>query len=1228
MVCSNCGVDNREGGKYCVECGSPLARPCPNCGMANPSRAKFCDECGTTLLPAGTPLPAGQLPAGQPPAGPQTAAAQSTPVAQPPIARPTPGIARVPAPTPAMAARPATERRLCSVLFCDLVGFTPLSETRDPEDVRELLSGYFELARAIVARYGGVVEKFIGDAVMAVWGAPIATEDDAERAVRAGIELVSAVAAYGSERAGVALEARVGIVTGEVATSDTADEGLVVGDRVNTAARIQSVAPPGCCYVDESTRSATYSAIAYVDAGEHALKGKAQPVHLYEASCVVATVAGAQGAGVLEAPFVGRDHDLRLLKDLFHASAERRTARLVLVSGVAGVGKSRLAWEFFKYLDGLAAEVLWHSGRCLAYGEGVSYWALSEMLRARLSIGEDDPLEVVAERIHAGLQRWIEDPADREFISHRIGPLLGLQRAQPLAREDLFAGWRLFFERLSEHLPVVLLIEDLQWADPGLLVFLDHLLEWSGDHAIFVLVLSRPDATQTAGLGHSRRSATTLALDRLRDEVMGELLDGLIAELPTPARSRIVERAEGIPLYAIETVRSLLDKDVLSRGDRGRLALVGELGELLIPPGLTALIASRLDALGSEERQVVKECSVLGGSFPRQAIEAVSEADPLVLPELLSSLVRKEVLTVRADKLSPEQGQYAFTQSLIRSVAYEMLTRSERKARHLKTAWHLKAAFPDEGAEVKEVIAAHFLDAYRAARDDPDADGLRALATDAYVQAAERAESVGSPNAAEAAFLRAVELSTDEAEQAALTERAGRMASLAGWFERAVAHYETAMAAHSEAGRVVDAARVMAWLGQALEWLGEGGTAIAGLRQALASLDETTAPPAVLAKLQATLGGILNLSAGRPDEAGELLESALTLAEHNELPDQFAGALNSKAILLHDVGRAEEARLLYEGAASIARRLGITRLELTAQANLADLCMTRDLPGAEEHGEMALALARRWGLRAGEALAADNLMEVLTMAGRLDEVERLGTELLRAGGAERRGADQINFRLANLEVLRGNLSVAREHLTVCRAWAESDDVQFRALYSAGEAALALAEGSSRLALEAAGGALATAMNGGLGLATDTVRLAFPVALESAIGIGDLKEADRLLQLLAVRPRGEVPPYLRAQLGRGRALAAVARGRDEDVEEGFIAAEATLRDLGYPYWTARVQLDRAEWLARQGRTDEAVTLARESAATFLSIGAAQMGARAHALFEPRSAGGDETRARAD
>ena len=268
-------------------------------------------------------------------------------------------------------AGPVAERRVCSVLFCDLVGFTPLSESRDPEAVRELLSGYFELARTVIGRYGGVVEKFIGDAVMAVWGTPAATEGDAERAVRAALDLVAAVSQLGVEAGVPGLAARAGVVTGEVAvTLGASGEGMVAGDAVNTAARVQAAAEPGQVLADGATQRLAAGGVGFADAGEHGLKGKAEPARLWRVTRVLAGVGGLKRVDGLEAPLTGRDAELRTIRELFHAAAERRVPRMVLVSGPAGVGKSRLGWEFDKYISGLAEPVWWHRGRCLSYGEG------------------------------------------------------------------------------------------------------------------------------------------------------------------------------------------------------------------------------------------------------------------------------------------------------------------------------------------------------------------------------------------------------------------------------------------------------------------------------------------------------------------------------------------------------------------------------------------------------------------------------------------------------------------------------------------------------------------------------------------------------------------------------------------------------------------------------------------------------------------------------------------
>ena len=417
------------GAKFCRDCGSPVqARSCSSCGTASDG-GKFCAECGTPLDPA------------------DSRRRSATP----------------------QSGEPVAERRVTSVLFGDLVGFTPLSESKDAEEVRELLSAYFAQCRVIVGRYGGVVEKFIGDAVMAVWGVPVAHEDDAERAVRAGLELAAATAAMGAEVGAPGLAMRVGIVTGEVAvTLGATAEGMVAGDAVNTAARVQSTAEPGRVWVDEATRSLASAAITFSDTGEHPLKGKAEPMRLWAADVVVAEVGGGQRVDGLEAPFTGRTADLRLVKDLFHGTEESRRPKLVLLDGEAGIGKSRLAWEFEKYIDGLAAGVLWHRGRCLSYGDGVAFWALAEAMRARFGLVEADTGDTVTERLDAGLIEFVPEQSDRDWLRPRLAVLLGAGGGSSFARPELFAAWTAFLEHLAaDGEMVVLVVDDAQHADDG-----------------------------------------------------------------------------------------------------------------------------------------------------------------------------------------------------------------------------------------------------------------------------------------------------------------------------------------------------------------------------------------------------------------------------------------------------------------------------------------------------------------------------------------------------------------------------------------------------------------------------------------------------------------------------------------------------------------------------------------------------------------------------------------
>jgi len=435
------------------------------------------------------------------------------------------------------------------VLFVDLESFTRLSESRDPEEVRALLSRYFDTCRRLIELYGGTVEKFIGDAVMAVWGTPAATEDDAERAVRAALDLVAAVSALGQEVGAEELRARAGVLTGEAAvTLGAQGEGMVTGDVVNTASRVQSAADPGSVFVGEATRRASEQAIVYEDAGSFELKGKEGETRLWRALRVVSGRGGELRSQGLEAPFVGRDRELRQIKDLFHICAEERKAHLVSVTGIAGIGKSRLAWEFYKYFDGIQQIIYWHRGRCLAYGEGVTYWALADMVRMRCLIGEDDDQATAAKKLEAALQEHILDPEERRFVEPRLAQLLGLGEHETRDRQDLFAAWRLFFERLADTYPTVLAFEDMQWADASLLDFVEYLLEWPRNHPVYVITLAGPELLErrpTWGAGH--RNFTSLYLEPLSQQAMEGLLSGLVPGLPERLRDQILARAEGVP---------------------------------------------------------------------------------------------------------------------------------------------------------------------------------------------------------------------------------------------------------------------------------------------------------------------------------------------------------------------------------------------------------------------------------------------------------------------------------------------------------------------------------------------------------------------------------------------------------------------------------------------------------------------------------------------------------
>jgi class 3 adenylate cyclase/predicted ATPase len=921
IVCSNCGAENPVAKKFCGDCGSALVSLCSSCGGSNAPGKRFCGDCGAPLVVG------------------------------------TVSVAAV----PAAAVAPVAERRLVSVLFADLVGFTTASEGRDAEDTRELLTRYFDSSRQIVERYGGTVEKFIGDAVMAVWGTPVAQEDDAERAVRAALDLVSAISVLGQEVGAPDLRARAGVLTGEAAVSLGAEgQGMVAGDLVNTASRVQSAAEPGVVLVAEATKRASEAAIVYEDAGSHNLKGKAEPVQLWRASRVVASRRGEGRSIGLEAPFVGRDREFRLVKDLFHATADDRRASLVAVIGVAGIGKSRLAWEFEKYTDGLVDNVWWHRGRCLSYGDGVAYWALAEMVRMRARIAEDDPPEEALAKLHAKIEEHVPDADEREWVEPRLQHVLGLTDRVAPDREDLHSAWRLFFERMAETGTVVLLFEDLHWADAALLDFVEYLLDWSRSHPLYVLTLSRPELGERhPTFGTRIRNSTALTLEPLDDAAMDSLLHGLVPGLPEELRVTIRDRADGIPLYAVETVRMLLDRGLLERdGDEFRVS--GPVEALEVPETLHALIAARLDGLEPLERRVLQDAAVLGKTFTQRGVATVSGSAEPNLEPILASLVRKELLTLQTDPRSPERGQYGFLQALVQRVAYETLARRDRKSRHLAAAAFLEREAGLEPDEIAEVIAAHYLDAHAADPAADEADVIKAQARDWLCRAGERAAALAAPEDARRAFDRAARLADGEEERARLLERAGEMALSANDAAAAAETLRDARARFEDAGLPHDAARATALLSLALWALGRGEEALELLEPALAVLAQDE-PDENVAQLAAEAGRIHHFQ-DDDETAMQRIEFALEIAEGHGFPAVLSEALNTKALLLS--GRPNESRALLREALAIALQHDLVTQALRAYNNLAVFAFNEDrLEEARLSTEAGFELARSRGDR-------------------------------------------------------------------------------------------------------------------------------------------------------------------------------------------------------------------------------------------------------------------------
>jgi predicted ATPase/class 3 adenylate cyclase len=890
---------------------------CSRCGQKNPEGARFCNSCGAPL------------------AGEEEARLE--------------------------------ERKIVTVLFADLVGFTSRAERMDPEEVRSLLRPYHARLRDELERFGGTVEKFIGDAVMAVFGAPVAHEDDAERAVRAALAIRDWILEEQAE-----LQLRIGVNSGQALVSLGArpeeGEGMVAGDVVNTAARLQANAPVNGILVGETTWRATRDVIDYREAEPVQAKGKAEPVEAWEATEARARV-GVDISSRVRTPFVGRQRELDTLLGAFERARATRSSQLVTLVGEPGIGKSRLVYELFQTVERDPELVYWRQGRSLPYGEGISFWALGEMVKAHAGILETDTEEDAERKLRDIVAQTVAGD-DVEWTLTHLRPLAGVDDAsgRNAGQDEAFTAWRGFLEGIADQSTLVLVFEDLHWADDGLLDFVDHLVDWATRVPLLVVGTARPELlTRRPGWGGGKTNALTLSPAPLSRDETAELVHALLeqAAIPAEIQSTLLERSGGNPLYAEEFVR-LLDERAEGAG---------------LPETVQGIIAARLDVLDRDEKELLQDAAVLGRVFwvgglghDRGTAEAA-----------LHGLERREFVQRERRSTVAGETEYAFRHALVREVAYEQIPRAQRGEKHRRVADWLETLGRSE--DVAELLAHHYL----AVLDysEPDAELARRAAR-ALTEAGDRALALNAYMAAVRFYRRALELVGDESrgqvlfglgnalEALADPEAKDLLAQASATFA-AAGDPEAAAEAETLLARIAwntgDAPGVPAHSGRAVELVRERGPTAAkaralGQAARFAMLDarwnEAIETGRQAEQMAADLGlddvradALATIGTARSDlgdrEGDADLERAIELAERANAPVALSRALNNLAwrYAAVDLRRAWE---LIQQNYETMRRYGHVSQMWWVRGQLTDTAYERGLwDESLEHAEAVLA---------------------------------------------------------------------------------------------------------------------------------------------------------------------------------------------------------------------------------------------------------------------------------
>jgi class 3 adenylate cyclase/tetratricopeptide (TPR) repeat protein len=1107
---------------------------CPNCGKELPGEFPFCPFCATPL-------------------------SETAPAA------------------------PREERKVVSVLFCDLVGFTAASEHADPEDVRARLRPYHAQLQQVIESHGGTVEKFVGDAVMAVFGAPVAHEDDAERAVRAGLRILEAIEELNRDDEKLQLQVRVGINTGEAVVALGAHpergEGFVTGEVVNTASRLQGIAPVNGVAVSEPTFRQTERVFTFGRLEPVQVKGKTEPLHVWQPLAARARF-GADVIRTNATPLVGREFERPLLIATFERAATQRACQLVTVVGEPGVGKTRLCAELFRYIEQRPGLVRWRQGRCLPYGEGIAFWALGEIVKAECGILESDSPEEALTKLDQAIPQ--HEP-DRAWLKARLAPLVGAG-GEPAAQQESFTAWRRFLEGLAAQNPTVLVVDDLHWADGPMLAFLEHLADWSEGVPLLLLCTARPELyekhpTWAVGL----RNAQTMNLAPLSDDETATLVALLLKRtvLPAAIQQGLLDRAGGNPLYAEEFVRLLSDRNLLA----------GPLEELPLPDSVQALIAARLDTLSAERKSLLQDAAVIGKVFWAGALAAMGERDPSDVELALHELARKEL--VRSARSSSMQGEqeYGFWHLLVRDVCYAQIPRSSRAARHRAAAGWIESQAGDRVDDLSDVLAHHYVQALelaRAAGQEQDIPELEAASRRYLALAGERALPIDVASA-EASFARALQLTPGgHPERAGLLERWAQAAQQQGRQPEARAALEEALTLYREDRATIAAARTLTALTSVLRAAGDPHSRDL-IAEALTLL-EAEAPGPELVSAYAGLASAKAVDAAYA-EAIAAAERALQLAAGLGLPEparalgvrgaaraylgdaQGLGDMRRALALAVDQGMGRDAAALHNNLALVTWQYEGPAAALDLCGEGIEFCERRGIAG------MALAIAAmRVTFLAACGRSEDALVDAQPLA---QQAEAAGVVHL------------IEPRSVHLGLLgkRGEGAQAAAAQQLGATARESGEPQQIAMAFAAAAQLMLAGGHNERAK-----ALLEELERSSGTRGDPYYAALlPELVRCALALGDLELAARLIA--GVEPQ---TPLQQHALGACGAALAEAGGDHSTAVTAYADAATQWRQFGDVPEVAYALLGQGRCLVALGRSAADAPL-REARELFAAMG---------------------------